>query len=330
MLAVRPFWPIAMGEQTWQYKCSKRGMDMNNWPFKNGDLPRGIMLERHALSAAFPDMEEQHFDELVQSIKEHGQREPITLYQNKILDGWHRYRACELLQIGPMTTTFDGSDPVSFVLDLNIHRRHMTPSQKAMAVVTVNTWAAVGTNQKQTKGKKAKTDGQDSGTSGSATGRRLKTAKELATEAGVGTRTIERAKLVADEGDDDLKQKVIAGVVNLKEAVDLVRKVDPQPEEKPADPRPKLTIEKQKYDDLKAAFDQLQEDYDALRQNCKDLGDELAILKSIEQDEAAAKMRQMLADIKILTEQRDRWQNQCAEMQKQINYLKKHAVRKSA
>ena len=101
-------------------------------------------------------------------------------------------------------------------------------------------------------------------------------------------------------------------------------------EDKPADPRPKLTIEKQKYDDLKAAFDQLQEDYDALRQNCKDLGDELAILKSIEQDEAAAKMRQMLADIKILTEQRDRWQNQCAEMQKQINYLKKHAVRKSA
>jgi chromosome segregation ATPase len=136
--------------------------------------------------------------------------------------------------------------------------------------------------------------------------------------------------LVDEAGDDELKQKVISGVVNLKEAVDLVRKVDPQPEEKPVDPRPKLTIEKQKYDDLKAAFDQLQEDYDALRQNCKDLGDELGILKAIEQDEAAEKMRQLVADLRIMTEQRDRWQNQCAEMQKQINYLKKNAVRKSA
>jgi hypothetical protein len=305
-------------------------MDMNNWPFKNGDLPRGIMLERHPLSAAFPEMDEEAFDELMRSIKEHGQREPITLFENKILDGWNRFRACEALNIGPMTTVFDGSDPVSYVLDLNIHRRHLTASQKAMAVVTVNSWASVGTNQKQTKGRKQKTDGQDSGTSGSATWRRLKTAKELATEAGVGTRTIERAKLVDEAGDDELKQKVISGVVNLKEAVDLVRKVDPQPEEKPVDPRPKLTIEKQKYDDLKAAFDQLQEDYDALRQNCKDLGDELGILKAIEQDEAAEKMRQLVADLRIMTEQRDRWQNQCAEMQKQINYLKKNAVRKSA
>jgi hypothetical protein len=41
-------------------------------------------------------------------------------------------------------------------------------------------------------------------------------------------------------------------------------------------------------------------------------------------------MRQLVADLRIMTEQRDRWQNQCAEMQKQINYLKKNAVRKSA
>ena len=79
-------------------------------------------MERHQLSAAFPDMPDEDFEDLIHSIKEHGQREPITVYENKILDGWHRYRACQQLDINPMTTVYEGNDPVSFVIDLNLHR----------------------------------------------------------------------------------------------------------------------------------------------------------------------------------------------------------------
>jgi len=51
-------------------------------------------LSPHPLADVFETMDGLAFDGLKQSILDSGLLEPITTYQNKILDGRNRYRAC--------------------------------------------------------------------------------------------------------------------------------------------------------------------------------------------------------------------------------------------
>jgi len=89
-------------------------------------------LPFHPLAEIFPLIEGAEFDELVSSIKESGQREPIILLEGAILDGRNRYRACQVAQVEPITKIFNGADPVRFVVDINVRRRHLNESQRAM------------------------------------------------------------------------------------------------------------------------------------------------------------------------------------------------------
>lgn len=93
-----------------------------------------MSYERHPLSAAWPDMAREDFDALVASIEAHGLREPITLMDGKVLDGWHRYQACESLGIKGATVDFNGTaeDAENLINDRHT-RRNITPIQRAAA-----------------------------------------------------------------------------------------------------------------------------------------------------------------------------------------------------
>jgi hypothetical protein len=95
--------------------------------------------QTHALANLFPLIEGHEFDELVNSIKAHGLREPITLYHLTILDGRNRYRACEVAGVEPRFEEFTGDDPYSFVADKNLHRRHLKPGQLSMIAARMAT-----------------------------------------------------------------------------------------------------------------------------------------------------------------------------------------------
>ena len=89
--------------------------------------------EYHPAAQIFPLMAGEELKELAKDIKEHGLLEPITMIAGAVLDGRNRLMACKSAGIEPRFVEWDGSggSPTLYVIGKNIHRRHLTISQRA-------------------------------------------------------------------------------------------------------------------------------------------------------------------------------------------------------
>jgi len=88
-------------------------------------------MEFHEIADLFPMMQPNELQDLVDDIKQNGLIEPIVLYEDKILDGRNRFLACGEAGVKPHYEYYKGDQPVSYVVSKNLHRRHLTGSQKA-------------------------------------------------------------------------------------------------------------------------------------------------------------------------------------------------------
>lgn len=86
----------------------------------------------HQIAEIFPRMSGEEFVSLKRDIQERGLLEPIWLYEGCVLDGRHRYYACQETGSEPLYREYEGDDPVGFVVSLNLKRRHLNESQRAM------------------------------------------------------------------------------------------------------------------------------------------------------------------------------------------------------
>src|SRR5262249_2492386 len=77
-----------------------------------------IFLEFHPLASIFRLLEGKEFAALVEDIRMHGLREPITVFEDMVLDGRNRYRACLEAGIEPTFTPYldddQGVDPRTY------------------------------------------------------------------------------------------------------------------------------------------------------------------------------------------------------------------------
>ena len=96
-----------------------------------------MSYEYHAVANIFPMMGEPEFSKFKEDIAKNGLKLPIWLHEGKIVDGRNRYKAC--LEIGGHVERFEEWDKkgslVEFVVSLNTKRRHLTPSQLAIAAL---------------------------------------------------------------------------------------------------------------------------------------------------------------------------------------------------
>ena len=81
----------------------------------------------------------------------HGVREPIWLYEGKVLDGRNRHRAAAVSGVPCPTCNYAGKDPVGFVISLNLKRRHLSELQRAMVAAKLATLRS-GDNPVHAKG----------------------------------------------------------------------------------------------------------------------------------------------------------------------------------
>jgi N6-adenosine-specific RNA methylase IME4/ParB-like chromosome segregation protein Spo0J len=100
----------------------------------------------HPLADIFPLLEGSEFDQVCADIKANGLHEPIVLNGGKILDGRNRYRACFRIGLKPHYWEYEGDDPLGFVISLNLKRRHLDESQRALIAARLATLPR-GSNQ---------------------------------------------------------------------------------------------------------------------------------------------------------------------------------------
>ena len=91
-------------------------------------------MEFHEAAGIFPLLEGQEFDALVESIRAHGLKESIKLYQGKVLDGRNRQTACLSAGVKPRYEEADvDRSAADYVFQLNYHRRHLTDGGRQLA-----------------------------------------------------------------------------------------------------------------------------------------------------------------------------------------------------
>ncbi len=105
-------------------------------------------MEFHEAANIFP-LDEENIDELAADIKSQGQQVPIETLDGKIVDGRRRYLACNKAGITPQFRAVNVQDPVAYVLSLNLHRRHLTPTQLAMVGAKARDWYDRKANERQ-------------------------------------------------------------------------------------------------------------------------------------------------------------------------------------
>jgi ParB-like chromosome segregation protein Spo0J len=160
-------------------------------------------LKFHPVSEIFPSMPPAEFDALVADITANGLREPIHIMGDSVVDGRHRYRACLQAGVEPQFVVVpDRTDLNALVISLNLRRRHLDESQRAMVAARLAN-LPLGSNQHA----QICAPSQDS-------------AAEM---LNVSRRTVQHARAVLEHGAPELATAVDSGVIAVSSAAALSR-----------------------------------------------------------------------------------------------------------
>lgn len=180
-------------------------------------MGRKLSVEVHPAAELFPWMDDASFEALKQDIKQHGQRDYVTFYQGKLLDGRNRWAACHELGIDCNSAEFDEEseiDPYDYVISINLHRRHLTTSQRSVVA-----------------GKMAKLKHGEVGRGRELDPQNCESIEKAAKLLNVSPRSVSSAKQVIDKGASSVVEAVERGEITVALASKLVNEVPDKKEQ---------------------------------------------------------------------------------------------------
>ena len=205
------------------------------------------LLEHHELADLFEFGESVDFEGMVKSMQENGfdDREPIILYEGKVISGRTRHRAAAKAEvIDPPFHEFCGTN-LQALIQKDLLRRHATPSQLALAAVRLKKWIEEGRFQtaeigEPTKGKVKEKESDDDKTP-SLLGGMKPTQENVAKATGASLRSVQRSTVIEEKGVSALRRLLRIGAITDADGEKVAR-------------LPKLEQEKaiKKFNDAKA------------------------------------------------------------------------------
>lgn len=170
--------------------------------------------EPHPAAEIFPLMTEVEFSKLVADIQQHGQVEPISLYEDRIIDGRNRYRAVLQLGLEPIfeEVQLGEQSPTEYVLSKNLHRRHLNaPQRAALAIDLLPRLSEEAEQRRRWLGKPSEEEHLDD------TNNRGTAAAKAAELVGLGHSTIEKT-IAIQKRDPSVIEKMRSGELKTVDA----------------------------------------------------------------------------------------------------------------
>lgn len=203
-------------------------------------MPEDQPLSIHPAALAMPELPASEYQALKADIEENGQLVPILLLDGLIIDGRHRYRACEELDMECECEDIEleGMTPGQLVWGLNGQRRHLTPSVRAAIYLELcGEDASKAAKERQA----TSTGGAEPQLMANLPQAAKGTARdEIAAIADVSPRTIQDVQTVAKEAPE-LLPAIKAGEITASAAAKQVREIKKVP--KPTKPStPEATL----------------------------------------------------------------------------------------
>ena len=195
---------------------------------------RKAKIQIHPAAEIFPLMSGEDFEKLKRDIAAHGLRERPAYLGGLLIDGRNRLRACDELGIDPgrRRDLADDTDAVAYVLSANLHRRHLTSSQRATVAADALPLIELEAKRRQKaalkKGTKPGSPSPKELGNGSHSGEAVEKAAKL---TGTNRQYVSDAKKIKAE-DPETFLKIRAGTTTISKEKRKAEAAKPRPQKK--------------------------------------------------------------------------------------------------